>query len=130
MPKTQKRNLATVLIVDDETVLRKMIRKVLQRHGFNVIEAQNGKEGLNLALKEKPDLILLDVMMPEMDGITMLDKLRKTKAGIAIPVILLTQLEYDKKIEGAMKLGACSFLVKAHVEIEDIVNKIKQKLAI
>lgn len=126
----KKKKTARVLIVDDEKILRKIICKSLTEAGVKCIEAEDGEKGLKIAIKEKPDLILLDVMMPKMDGVTMMSKLRKTKAGVAIPVILLTQLEYDQKIEKAMKWGACSFLVKSNVEMEDILEKVKQKLAI
>src|SRR3989338_8237730 len=117
-----------VLIVEDETPLRNAVGDILSFEGFTVFQARNGQEGLDIALKEHPDLILLDLMMPVMDGLTMLGKLRQDPDwGKDASVILLTNINDPEKIAQATEAGTYDFLVKSDWNIEDVVKKIKAR---
>lgn len=120
-----------VLIVEDEAPLRTAVADILSFEGFTVFQGKNGQEGLDLALKEHPDLILLDLMMPVMDGLTMLEKLRQDQEwGKGAAVILLTNINDPEKIAQATDAGSYDFLVKSDWNIEDVVKKIKAKLGV
>ncbi len=120
-----------ILVVEDETPLRNAISDILTFEGFAVFQAKNGQEGLDAALKEEPDLILLDLMMPVMDGLTMLEKLREHDGyGKRAGVILLTNINDPDKVAQATSAGSYDFLVKSDWNIEDVVKKIKGKLGI
>ncbi len=120
-----------VLIVEDETPLRNAVSDILSFEGFDVFQAKNGQEGLDLALKEHPDIILLDLMMPIMDGLTMLEKLRVDQEyGKNAAVILLTNINDPEKVAMATEAGSYDFLVKSDWNIEDVVVKIKTRLGI
>jgi DNA-binding response OmpR family regulator len=118
-----------ILIVEDESPLRNAVSDILTFEGFQVFQAKNGQEGLEVALKEKPDLILLDLMMPVMDGLSMLEKLREDKPyGAQASVILLTNINDPDKVAQATSAGSYDFLVKSDWNIEDVVRKIKARL--
>lgn len=118
-----------VLIVEDEAPLRNAVSDILSFEGFQVFQAKNGQEGLDIALAEHPDLILLDLMMPVMDGLTMLEKLREDKEwGKNASVILLTNINDPDKVAQATEAGSYDFLVKSDWNIEDVVRKIKTRL--
>jgi len=120
-----------ILIVEDEAPLRNAVTDILTFEGFDVFQAKNGQEGLDIALKEKPDLILLDLMMPIMDGLTMLEKLRQdADFGKHAAVILLTNINDPEKVAMATEAGSYDFLVKSDWNIEDVVKKIKGRLGI
>ena len=117
-----------LLIVEDDIALMKAITGKFGKEGFDVLEAKNGVEGLEMALKHKPNLILLDIVMPKMDGITMLKKLRGEEQGKDIPVILLTNLadaEYNANIADKNVLG---HLIKTDWSLDDIVKKVEETL--
>ena len=117
-----------VLIVDDEVKIRQIIVNELKKQGLDVIEAGNGEEGLQSALKDKPDLILLDITMPVMDGLTMLQKLRAEPEGKKVQVIVLTNSGDFGKIADAVEKGVCSYLVKSDITTEDLVKRVKKFL--
>ena len=120
-----------ILIVEDETPLRNAVSDILTFEGFGVLQAKNGQEGLDIALAEHPDLILLDLMMPVMDGLTMLEKLRQDpEYGKKAAVILLTNINDPEKVAMATEAGSYDFLVKSDWNIEDVVKKIKGRLGI
>ncbi len=126
-----EQNNKKILIVEDETPLRNAVTDILTFEGFTVFQAKNGQEGLDLALKEHPDLILLDLMMPIMDGLTMLEKLRQdTDFGKSAAVILLTNINDPEKVAMATEAGSYDFLVKSDWNIEDVVKKIKGRLGL
>ncbi|MDP2656072.1 MAG: response regulator [bacterium] len=118
-----------VLIVEDEAQLRHALRDRLMREGFNVLEANNGQEGLTAALVEHPDMILLDIIMPIMDGITMLTKLRENAWGKNARVIILTNLSDNEKVAEAMENGSFDYLVKSDWKLEEIIEMIHERLA-
>lgn len=119
--KTQK----TVLVIEDEKSLRDAIVEILITKNITPLTAKNGKEGLDMALAKHPDLILLDIVMPEMDGITALKKIREDEWGAGVPIIILTNLT-EKGGEGAY--GATHYLVKSDCKIHDIADKIEKLL--
>jgi CheY-like chemotaxis protein len=120
-----------ILIVEDEAPLRNAIADILTFEGFTVFQAKNGQEGLDLSLAQHPDLILLDLMMPVMDGLTMLEKLRQDQEyGKNALVILLTNINDPDKVAQATEAGTFDFLVKSDWNIEDVVKKIKTRLNI
>lgn len=125
MPEKNK-----ILIIEDELALLKILVEKFTREGFVVVQARDGLEGLEVAKKETPDLILLDVMMPKMDGLTMLGILRKEVWGKNLPVIMLTNLSDAKKVHEAMESGVYTFLVKTDWHINDVVAKVKETLKI
>lgn len=111
---------------------RKALVDKFTREGFQVVSARDGEEGLNTALKEKPDIILLDVVMPKMDGMTMLKKLRQQNEwGKSIPVIMLTNLsaDDDKIMKGITEDLPAYYLVKSNWAINDVVDKVKERLS-
>ena len=114
--------------MEDDTILLSTLADKLTEDGFKVIEARDGEEGLAAARREHPDLILLDIIMPKMDGVTMLKKLRQDKTCLATPVILLTNLGYDHEVEEAMRHGVYDFLVKANWKLEDVTAKVRERL--
>ena len=126
-----EKNNKKILIVEDEAPLRNAVTDILTFEGFEVFQAKNGQEGLDVALKEHPDLILLDLMMPIMDGLTMLEKLRQdAEFGKTAAVILLTNINDPEKVALATEAGSYDFLVKSDWNIEDVVKKIKGRLGI
>ncbi len=104
------------------------LKKKFAIEKFEVLEAPDGKVGLESALRNHPDLILLDILMPVMDGMTMLGKLREDSWGKDVPIILLTNLSDGEKIAEAMKKGVYDYLIKADWNINDVVKKVRSKL--
>jgi CheY-like chemotaxis protein len=119
-----------LLIVDDEPQLLKVLEDQFQKEGFTVVACKDAKNGIEQALKEHPDLMLIDVVMPEMDGITMLSKLRENPATKNTPAIILTNLSDPQVTADAMKAGAFDHLVKTDWDITDLIKKVKAKLEI
>ena len=116
----------TILIIEDEGLLRELMAEKLQLEGFDTLEAADGDEGLKIALKEHPDLIVLDLLMPKMGGMEVLRRLREDDNGRGIPVIIVSNLSGKEDIvEGAEK-GAVEYLIKANFSLDEIVDKIKE----
>lgn len=121
-------NKSTILIVEDEVALREALKDKLEREGFMTAEAKNGEEGLQICESVKPDLVLLDIIMPIKDGITMLKELRETGWGKNVPVILLTNLSDNEKVAEALASGSHDYLVKSDWKLEDVVERIRERL--
>jgi len=117
-----------ILVIEDDVFLRRIISKKLLKEGYSVVEAIDGEKGLKAVKEEKPDLVLLDLVLPEMDGFEILDKVKKDPVIFKIPIIVLSNLGDKKDIEKGMKMGAADFLVKAHFTPGEIVNKIESIL--
>lgn len=117
-----------ILFVEDEPSLQKTVTEILTQEGFEMLSALDGEEGLKLIKKEKPDLILLDLILPKKDGFEILKEIKEGEETKDIPVIVLTNLEGVGDVEKALSLGAATYLVKASYELEDIVAKVKQTL--
>lgn len=118
-----------VLIVEDEAELAEILNAQLAEAGFEVFVARDGEEGLKMAEKKHPDLILLDIIMPKMDGMTMLEHLRKDSWGKSAKVILLTNLSDNEKVAEAIKQHSYDYLVKADWNINDVVKLVKERTA-
>ncbi len=119
-----------ILIVEDELAYLKLLNSQLTGKGYRVIEATDGEKGLAKARSEKPDLILLDIRMPVMDGLAMLDRLRKEEWGKKVKVIILTNLEPDDKIIGkVVKDRPLYYFVKSDIQLETLLKKVKELLA-
>ena len=117
-----------VLVVEDDAVLQKIISDKLEKENFTVLRGKDGEEGLFLALTEHPDLILLDLVMPKMDGLTMLKKLREDSWGKQVHVIITTNLADDNKYEEALRHGVYDYLVKTEWSLDDLILKVKDKM--
>jgi CheY-like chemotaxis protein len=127
--KNMQENSATILLAEDNKFLRRTAEATLNRHGFTVLTASDGEEALKLAESNEPDLILLDVVMPKMNGFDVLRVLKREPATSAIPVIVLSNLEQQNDIATARELGAAGFWVKANVGLEELVERIQSALA-
>ncbi|MBU1102857.1 response regulator [Patescibacteria group bacterium] len=121
--------MKTILIVEDEPTLQKTLSVALQQGGYEIKNALDGEVGLALAKEIKPDLILLDLIMPKMDGFEVLGELQKEEGTKDIPVIILTNLESSQDIERALVLGAKTYLVKANYDLKDVIQKVKENIA-
>jgi DNA-binding response OmpR family regulator len=124
----EKENKKKVLVVDDDENLRLALADKLAIEGFEAIEAKDGKEGLDKALETHPDLVLLDVMMPVMNGLDMLKALRMDEWGKKVKVIMLTVLENAESVAEAMSGGSFTYLIKTSLNTEGIVTKVKEAL--
>ena len=120
--------MKTILFVEDEPTLQKLVGRFLEKENYQVISALNGETGLKLSKKMKPDLILLDLILPKKDGFEVLEELKKDEETKNIPVIILTNLEGSGDVEKALSLGATTYLVKANYELSEVVKKIKETL--
>ena len=119
-----------ILIVEDEKPLREAIFDKFNREGFQTFQGKDGEEGLKIALKEHPDIILLDIIMPHVDGLSMLKTLRKDDWGKNAQVLLLTNLNDAEYVATAMESGVFDFLVKSDWKLDDLVIRVKEKLGI
>lgn len=118
-----------VLVVEDELGLSKSLNIKLVKEGFQVIQAGDGERGLEMAKKEKPDLILLDIGLPKMTGLELLEALRKEPGGNEVKVIMMTNFEPDEKIAKQMVTdNPLYYFVKSNTNIEDLMTKIKEAL--
>lgn len=124
-----KKILVVEIVEDEESMLRPMT-DVLTAEGFNVLQARDGEEGLKKALDEKPDLILLDILMPRMDGLAMLQKLREDSWGKTAKVIVLSNLSDMDKVSKALEGGTYDYLMKTDWQISKVVEKIKKALGV
>ena len=119
-----------ILLVEDDTALSGVYKSRLDLEGFDIREVNNGEDALSAAIEYKPDLILLDAMMPKISGFDVLDILRNTPDTMNIRVIMLTALSQPKDKERAEELGVDDYLVKSQVVIGDVVERIKHHLGI
>ncbi|MBI4101708.1 MAG: response regulator [Candidatus Nealsonbacteria bacterium] len=118
----------TILFVEDESALQKTVGEVLSQEGYQVVSALNGEIGLRLAREKKPDLILLDLILPKVNGFEVLKRLKEDAETQKIPVVVLTNLEGMADIDKALELGATTYLVKTQYSLEEVVEKIKKTL--
>jgi len=115
-----------VLIAEDDIFLVNTYRMLLENEGFEVCFAVDGEETLSRVKKEKPDVVLLDIIMPKMDGFDVLKRIKEDKGLKDIHVIVLSSLGQESDVKKMMDLGASDYLVKADVPMDDVVKKIKQ----
>ncbi len=117
-----------ILLAEDNRFLRKATEATLHRHGFTVVTAVDGEEALHLARSEAPDLILLDIIMPKMQGFEVLRSLKQSPDTSHIPVIVLSNLGQDRDIQQAMDTGAVAYLVKTDLSLEELVRRVEAAL--
>lgn len=121
-------NPKKVLIVDDEILVVKALADKLTAEGFLVDKAYDGQEALLKINQSRPDLILLDIIMPKLDGISVLKMLKALETTKNIPVIILTNLYDDKKMDEVLQTDNTDYLIKVEHSISDIVSRVKKKL--
>ena len=125
MPEGARR----VLLAEDDRFLRRAAEARLRQHGLEVLTAADGEEALRVARAEPLDLVLLDVVMPKLQGFEVLKALKQDDATARIPVIVLSNLGQELDVTQAMALGAVAFLVKAHLSLQDLVDRVDAVLA-
>jgi twitching motility two-component system response regulator PilH len=117
-----------ILLVDDDQSLLTVFSTALVKDGFEAVTAETGEDGLNKAKSEKPDLILLDQVLPDISGNDVLKSLKADEETKAIPVMLLSNFSQEELVKGALEGGAIDYIFKYQVEPKDVVAKIKQAL--
>jgi two-component system, OmpR family, alkaline phosphatase synthesis response regulator PhoP len=121
--------MAKILVVEDEITLQKAMMDALDISGYETAGANDGEQGLEMIKSEKPDLVLLDIILPKMNGFDVLKAIKADETTKKIPVIMLTNLESSGDIEKALTLGAMTYLVKTNYELDEIVKRVKDALA-
>lgn len=121
--------MATILIADDSSDARRPLVRLLKREGYVVLTACDAMEAMATAQRSKPDLILLDVSMPPIDGLTLLSRLRDAVGGNDVPVIVVTGMKDDLTQRRAVELGVKQFFVKADFQPDELLDSIKKHLA-
>ncbi len=118
-----------ILIVEDEAPLRKALAEEFVDAGYTVLEANDGLEGINIALREKPDIILLDQLMPKLNGVGMLKQLRADPWGKTVPAIMATNMSTTDTINEAIDAGANDYFIKSEVSVAEIIKLIDDRLS-
>ncbi len=119
-----------ILLVEDDEVLASVYRARLEMEDFEVMEVHDGEQALTAALRYRPDLMILDAMMPKISGFDVLDILRNTPETMNLQIIMLTALSQESDRERAEKLGVDEYLVKSQVMISDVIEKVREHLCI
>lgn len=117
-----------ILLVEDDEMLHNMYNQKFKSKGYEVVSAYNGSDGVKLAETEIPDIILMDIIMPKMDGFVALKKIRKSKKIGEIPVIILTNLGQEEDIQKGKELGADDYFIKANHTPAEVVEKVEKIL--
>jgi CheY-like chemotaxis protein len=119
-----------LIVIDDDMYIRELYEEVLKGEGFDVDTAVNGEDALNKLKLGGYDLILLDIMMPKIDGLGVMDTLRATPPPTPNgPILMLTNLDHEPLVQDALKKGAAAFLIKADITPEDLINEVKKYLS-
>ena len=127
-PFNMSENKPKILIIEDDRYLRELIIKKLEKEKFEILETADGKEGLKKTKEEKPDLILLDLVLPGIDGYAVLSQIKADPEMSSIPVIIISNLGQIQEIQRGLKLGAVDYLIKAHFTPETIIEKVRRHL--
>ena len=117
-----------ILFIEDEAVLQKTLGDVLRKENYEVISALNGEIGLRMAVTQKPDLILLDLILPKLDGFGVLKKLKENPETKKIPVVILTNLERMEDINKTLEIGATTYLIKTQYKLDEVIRKVEKAL--
>jgi DNA-binding response OmpR family regulator len=120
--------MRTILVIDDESHVRQMLTQELERIGYRVLSASDGTEGLKLVQTAGYDLVILDLILPGANGLTLLEVLRAHATGKDVPVIVLSNLSDTNTVQQAMSLGAAAYLVKSEYRLSEIIAKIQNTL--
>jgi DNA-binding response OmpR family regulator len=121
-------NIKTILLVEDDAVISSMYKAKFEGDGFKVFISQDGVSGLAQAKKEKPDIVMLDIILPGLDGFSVLEEIKKDQAIKAIPVLMLTNLGTEEDRAKGHSLGAADYLIKASLTPAEVSDKIKEIL--
>jgi len=121
--------MARILIIEDDPLMSRMYQKIFSFEGYEVDLADNGADGLEKVRSQKPNLVLLDIMMPKMNGLEVLSKLKSDPETKGLPVVILTNLAGEKDAETAMSKGAVKYIVKSEYEPKQVANMVKEVLA-
>ncbi len=117
-----------ILIVEDDRSLQNALVEVLNREGFVTVSVLDGEEALAKLASDKPDLVLLDIILPKKDGYEVLAEMKKNEATKDLPVLILTNLEEVDNVQKALDLGATTFMVKSDFSLKDVVQKVRENL--
>lgn len=123
-----KKTTVRILLVEDDRILRRAVQTTLRRHGFNVVAADDGEKALRLAKTEVPRLVLLDLIIPKVQGFEVLRRLKQDPKTASIPVVILSNLGQESDVKQAIALGAVDYLVKANLSLDQLVKKVGQLL--
>lgn len=115
----------TILLVEDEPLLSALLKQRFEKDGFAVLLAKNGEEALTILREHKPNLILLDIILPKVSGFEFMEKIREDPQFERVPIIITSNLGQESDIKKGKDLGAVGYFVKAHVSIEDLVTEVK-----
>lgn len=120
----------TILVIEDEEAMLNALVESIDEKGFGSIKASNGQDGLQMALTKHPDLILVDLLMPKMDGMALIKQLRADSWGKSVPVIILTNVspDSDTMLNAVIEHQPAYYLIKSNVQLEDIMEKVKSVL--
>lgn len=129
MSTMAKEGKTKILIVEDDEFLANIYQTKFEIEGFKVFVAGDGEQGLKMAGSKTPEIILLDVLLPKLDGFAVLEQLKKDSATKDIPVILLTNLGQKEDVQKGLKMGAVDYLIKAHFKPSETVDKVKKVLS-
>jgi CheY-like chemotaxis protein len=121
--------MTKILIVEDDPLMSRMYQKIFTFEGYEVEMAADGQEGLDKAREVKPTLMLLDVMMPKLNGLQVLEKIKADPETKAIPVIMLTNLAGEQDAEGALSKGAIKYIIKSEHDPKEVADMVKEILA-
>jgi CheY-like chemotaxis protein len=121
--------MTKILITEDDPLMSRMYQKIFSFEGYEVVMAADGQEGLDKIRAEKPTLVLLDVMMPKLNGLEVLEKLKADPETKAIPVVMLTNLSSQQDAENAMLKGAIKYIVKSEHDPKQVADMVKEILA-
>lgn len=117
-----------IVFIEDEPALQKSLGSFLRQEGYHVSSALDGETGLKLVKTQKPDLVLLDIILPKMDGFEVLKELKEDEETKDIPILILTNLERMKDVEQALVTGATSYLIKTDYDLKELAQKIKEAI--
>lgn len=120
--------MQTILIIEDDKFLRDLLTRKLIQKGYKISEAIDGEEGFKKIKEEKPDLVLLDLILPGIDGFEVLTRVKDVPELSKIPVMIISNLGQGEDIERAKKLGVIDYVVKAHFTLNEIVEKVRSIL--
>ena len=120
--------MKTILFIEDESALQTTFRGILTEQGYEMVSALDGEIGFKLARIKKPDLIILDLILPKLHGFEVLEKIKECQETKNIPVIVLTNSEETVNVEKALELGATTYLVKANYSLKEVIEKVKKAI--
>ena len=124
-----EKNQAKILIAESDQFIQRAVREAVESAGFQTIAAKNGNEALEKMRSEQPDLVLLDLMMPEKNGFEILEEVSMGENAGEIPILIFSNLSQESDIQKAKDLGAADYLVKTDISMKEIVEKIREYLA-